>query len=438
MKTKFMILCTAALFFLTACSEHSEDQLAPLMGLSWFADMAEVKDSLNDLELVEEREDGENEKHQFLIDYENAELFELDCTLTVCCTNQGFVGLNYHDTERLQNYRQWYEELMDLYGAPTEQGSGMASWYENPLGKNTSVYLFNLEEGVQVSFYATSTAPDKDYKRPDDSNGSDSIFIPTPEIRTPIVPVTEPTASDDEADVQSTHSLREGYEGQGNVYTNADGVPVMDVVVTDTRGSVVTDTAGNTVTTAVPVVTTSAATKNGKPVTTSKSTDKADKPVTTKAVENPAIPNETATTPVDHTEDFLLNGLAFYNSPTSERSKMSGYTQLYEYRTEEPGQPWELIMEYDNVPYLDKRCDAVLCFTSLGLVGVNYFDDNTDNFNFWINKLTDIYGSPNETQYDYAAWSKDPVGSGTMIYVFALEDGVQISFFADDSGSELA
>ena len=117
---------------------------------------------------------------------------------------------------------------------------------------------------------------------------------------------------------------------------------------------------------------------------------------------------------------------------------MNAYTQLYEYRTEEPGQPWELIMEYENVPYEGKNCDSVLCFTSLGLVGVNYFDSNTSDYKQWVQTLTDIYGSPNETQYDYTAWSSSPVGSGTMIYVFALEDGVQISFFTDDTGSELA
>ncbi|MCQ2408737.1 MAG: hypothetical protein MJ065_09475, partial [Oscillospiraceae bacterium] len=84
------------------------------------------------------------------------------------------------------------------------------------------------------------------------------------------------------------------------------------------------------------------------------------------------------------------------------------------------------------------NCDAVLCFTSLGLVGVNYFDTNASDYHYWVKKLTSFYGSPSETQFDYTAWSRSPVGSGTMIYVFALEDGVQISFFADDTGSEIS
>ena len=214
------------------------------------------------------------------------------------------------------------------------------------------------------------------------------------------------------------------------------------VVVTDPVGETVTDRAGETVTTVVPAETT-ATDKNGKPVTSTKAVSTKETAETTAkggtTTTTAAAETQPATEPpVDHTQTFLLNGLSFYGSPTSQRQKMSSYTQLYEYRTEEPGQPWELIMEYENVPYQGKNCDAVLCFTSLGLVGVNYFDNNTSNYNYWVRTLTDIYGSPNETQYDYTAWSSDPVGNGTMIYVFALEDGVQISFFADDTGSELA
>ena len=193
-----------------------------------------------------------------------------------------------------------------------------------------------------------------------------------------------------------------------------------DVIMTDADGEPMTDAAGNAVTTAIPVSTEE---------TTSSTTTRASE--TTKTVQSEP-PTE------NRAQSFLQNGLQFYGSPDSERQKMSTYTQLYEYRTEEPGQPWELIMEYENVPYLGKNCDGVLCFTSLGLVGVNYFDANTGDYNFWVQQLTEIYGAPDETQYDYSAWSASPVGDGTMIYVFALEDGVQISFFADDAGSELA
>ena len=95
-------------------------------------------------------------------------------------------------------------------------------------------------------------------------------------------------------------------------------------------------------------------------------------------------------------------------------------------------------MEYENVPYLGKRCDSVLCFTSLGLVGVNYFDASKGSYSYWVKQLINIYGDPDEVQYDYTAWTDDPVGRGTEIYIFSLDDGVQISFFADDTGSEMS
>ena len=449
-----VVLC---LSLCTSCANKSKTDLTPLMGLTWFSDKETVKDELTDLTFITERENTDTATVQYLLDYEDAELLDHDCTLTVCCTEQGFVGLNYHDTDRNNTYRQWYTALEDMYGSATEQGSGRASWYENPVGKNTAVYLFNLQEGVQISFYATEANPDKSYTK---AKGEANIeySVPTPEIRTPIVP-------DDEDSIVTTRALREG-ETQGTeddnytVYTNAEGVLVTDVIVTDAAGITVTDVAGETLTTAVPVVTTVVTDKDGKEVVT-EVTDENGKPLlntsdnrstttTTTTVNGESKADDknsdgdksdvdtTAAPIIDHTNDFLLNGLSFYSSPDTERRKMSSYTQLYEYRTEEPGQPWELIMEYENVRYLGKNCDGVLCFTSLGLVGVNYFDSNTSDYSYWVRELTDIYGSPSETQYDYTAWSSNPVGSGTMIYVFALEDGVQISFFADDTGSEIS
>ena len=78
----------------------------------------------------------------------------------------------------------------------------------------------------------------------------------------------------------------------------------------------------------------------------------------------------------------------------------------------------------------------MLCFTSLGLVGINYFDSEANEYSYWVSQLSEIYGTPTESLSDYTIWEKDPLGSGTIIYVFALDDGVQISFFADDTGSE--
>lgn len=444
MRRKFLAITAVLCLTLTGCTKVSGEQLAPLMGLEWFTEYDAVKSELDDYELLDERENDEEKVPQKMQDYSGVTLYDFDCDLTLCFTDSGLIGLNYHDVERNQEYKDWYSTLELSYGLPTEESSGMASWFDNPLGKNTAIYLFNLEEGVQVSFYATADNPDKSYEKQE-------VYIPTPEIRTPVVPVVDtPTASQDESGVAdgepiaatdengepiSTHPLREGQEV---LYTNADGVLMTDVIMTDAEGNTVTDVAGNPVMTGIPVETSVTAATTDKAVTSSTAPKSTTTETTTVAVKPVQTEPETEPPVEDKSDAFLLNGLQFYGSPDSERRKMNSYTQLYEYRTEEPGQPWELIMEYENVSYLGKNCDGVLCFTSLGLVGVNYFDSNTGDYSYWVQQLTNIYGSPNETQYDYTAWSASPVGSGTMIYVFALEDGVQISFFADDTGSELA
>ena len=152
MKSKKWCFAIALLMFTTGCNKVSEQQLSPLRGIAWFTEMEEVKNVLSDMELIAERESGEGTQKQYLLDYSGANLFETDCDFTICCTSQGFAGVNYHDIEHVKTYHQWLTQLEDIYGLPTEKGNGMASWYQNPVGKNTAVYLFNLEEGIQVSF----------------------------------------------------------------------------------------------------------------------------------------------------------------------------------------------------------------------------------------------------------------------------------------------
>lgn len=425
---KGILLTTATVcaVVLTSCAKTSEDAVKPLIGLEWFSSYDDVKSNMDRYKLLEERE-SETQVRQQMQDYADVVLFDYDCDLTLCFTDNGLIGFNYHDIDRNQNYKDWYSALETRYGLPTEEGSGMASWYSNPLGKDTAIYLFNLEEGVQVSFYATADSPDKSYDREGD------VYIPAPEIRTPVVPVDNTPVSTDENNGNATTTIPDISATTATTST-AEG---RKVIVTDASGSIVTDMAGDPV-----YIDEGMAVVTERVSTASTGKQTAATTATTTAVNNENSTSEPNTEKqeviIDRTNDFLLNGLQFYGSSDSERRKMSSYTQLYEYRTEEPGQPWELIMEYENVPYQGKNCDAVLCFTSLGLVGINYFDSNTGDYNFWVQTLTDIYSSPDETQYDYTAWSSSPVGSGTIIYVFALEDGVQISFFADDTGSELA
>lgn len=426
MRTGMKIIAAAALCAaLTGCGKPSEDALKPMLGLNWFAACEDVKSELEGRDaykLLSERSSGDGQVPQRMLDYSGAELFDLPCDLTLCFTDSGLIGFNYHDVEKQQDYKAWFSTLEGKYGLPTEESSGMASWYENPLGKDTAIYLFNLEEGVQVSFYATADSPDKDYEKQKDAS------VPAPEIRTPIVPVTEnPSAGTDAPeDAPAVTTGRVYREGDRDVL-GTDPAGNLVIVVTDGAGEAVTNAAGTTVTTVVTATT-------GTTASTASTADTSD----TDEKQGTSTASTAAPVKADRTKAFLLNGLEFYASPDTERRLMSRYTQLYEYRTEEPGQPWELIMEYENVPYLGKKCQSVLCFTSLGLVGVNYYDSNTKNYGNWVQQLTAIYGAPDDTQYDYAVWSSSPVGSGTVIYVFALADGVQISFFADDTGSELA
>lgn len=47
------------------------------------------------------------------------------------------------------------------------------------------------------------------------------------------------------------------------------------------------------------------------------------------------------------------------------------------------------------------------------------------------------YGEPTEiSDFGMALWENDPVGAGTSIYVFNTDNDVQISFFADETGSD--
>ena len=422
----FAFLCLA----LTGCGGEAVKETSPMMGLTWFEAYDDVKAALSDYELLKERESTEQQAAQRMQDYTGASLFDLACDLTLCFTDAGLIGFNYHDVEKQQTYRGWFSKLEDAYGLPTEQGSGMASWYDDPLGKNTAVYLFNLREGVQVSFYATADSPDQSYEKQKKS------VIPTPELRTPVVPDPDPPVSAPEtasAEPERTTTAASAHQVRREpvIGTNADGDTV--VIVTDTAGEHVTDPAGVTVTTVLTETTEIGALTAATDSTAVSAAEPAETGLT-----DTASAAETVTQPADHRQDFLLNGLEFYGSPDAERQKMRQYTQLYEYRTEEAGQPWELIMEYSRVRYLGKRCDAVLCFTSLGLVGITYFDTNVRNFSYWTEQLTSIYGLPDAVQSDYAVWNTGPVGEGTVIYVFLLEDGVQISFFADDTGSELS
>lgn len=88
-----------------------------------------MKSELTGQKLIGERINTEGEIPQKIQDYADVTLFGHNCDLTLCFTDEmGLVGLNYHDTGHEQTYRQWYGEIEERYGVPTENGSGMAPW----------------------------------------------------------------------------------------------------------------------------------------------------------------------------------------------------------------------------------------------------------------------------------------------------------------------
>lgn len=430
MKTKIILMSMSVAFLLAGCTAKAEANVVPLMNLEWFSEISDVKDNLSGYNLLEEREKADGGNTQNLLDYSGAGLFETDCDLTLCFIEQGLVGFNYHDIEKNNTYKEWYEKIETVYGIPTERGSGMASWYDDPVGESTALYLFNLEEGVQISFYATSNTPDKSYS----GQSSDSIYVPTPELRTPIVPVI-----DDKPESETTAAETSSDSGnsgiQTSVITNESGEVIRVIDVETESGIEIPEEENRTQQLQTSVSSSTGTTdKNSSSATASTSSGTAAGTQTT-AVTTVSAASGTSK---NKAEDFRQNILQFYATPEFERRRMSIYNQVYEYKTEDAGQPWELIMQYENVPYCNKNCDTVLCFTSLGLVGINYFDDDSSAYDEWIADLTEIYGQPTDSKNDYTSWNNNPLGEDTMVYIFALEDGVQISFFADDEGSELS
>lgn len=415
MKAILLIISSICLVWLSSCKKTSDSAIEPLLGIKWFDSYDNVKNDMGKYTLLAERENNTQKIPQKMQDYTGLELFGYPCDLTLCFTDSGLIGFNYHDVEKNQDYKSWYNVLESRYGATSEEGSGMAAWFDEPVGKNTAIYLFNLEEGVQISIYATSDSPDKSYVKKD----TDEI-IPMVEIRTPVVSVPDDGSEgtsvivSDETSSAVTDNGNFNKNTQTNVEDNSDTNTINDGEDTENAISDKTSSIG-----------TSIQNSYADRASSSKKNTTADAEIITEPVK-------------DKKKDFLLNDLSFYGSPDSEKKKMSGYKQLYEYQTEAPEQPWELITEYNNVEYLDKKLNCVLCFTSLGLVGINYSDSDTGNYDYFVQALTDIYGSPDNKKKDYTAWTNNPVGKDTMIYVVALGDSVQISFFTDDTGSELA
>lgn len=132
--------------------------------------------------------------------------------------------------------------------------------------------------------------------------------------------------------------------------------------------------------------------------------------------------------------DPLLN-LAWYTDIDTAKQVMSGYRFDEQIEEVSGGGQLQTLLEYDDVKLYGQPCDVTLCFTNLGLIGINYHAD-VDNYGAWKKLLTEQFGTPSSEDENTTIW-EHPAPEGTLsAYVFRWEDDVQISFFADDTGSE--
>lgn len=137
----------------------------------------------------------------------------------------------------------------------------------------------------------------------------------------------------------------------------------------------------------------------------------------------------------DTKDENDILGLSWYSEKDIVKHKMQDYPLKSE--SEEVGIAGEkqTLLDYSGVTLYDCPCDVTLCFTSLGLIGVNYHDTN-GQYQEWIEQITSVYGAPTETnEFEITTWENDPLGTGTSIYLFSFEqeNHVQISFFTDET-----
>ncbi len=128
--------------------------------------------------------------------------------------------------------------------------------------------------------------------------------------------------------------------------------------------------------------------------------------------------------------------LKWYSEKDAVKKSMSNYTMISE--SEEIGLAGEMqtLLEYSGTNLYEQPCDVTLCLTSIGLIGINYHDLN-GQYDQWVERITNSYGEPTEiSDFGMASWENDPIGIGTSIYVLYTDNDVQISFFADETGSE--
>ena len=147
-------------------------------------------------------------------------------------------------------------------------------------------------------------------------------------------------------------------------------------------------------------------------------------------------------------DDYSVNKIEFYSDADTVKELMKKYDIVSESEEVSYSGQIQTLLEYNNIMLYDEKWDLTLCFTSLGLIGFNYRShcspDNLDQeYQKWINKISGIYGEPSSSDDYISEWSNNPLGEKTSILIMQLtgyesENGIQISFFADDTDSEIS
>ncbi len=150
-----------AAFLMTGCQRVvtiTEDESAPdkspeLLGLAWHSGIGTAEQVMSGYRL-EERNEGVSEDGQLLtlLEYDDVQLYETPCDVTLSFGDTGLTSLHYHDDDTA--YRTWQERLTGKFGAPAQENDAVTVWNDPPIDGTSYVYLFRQEDDVRISLIA--------------------------------------------------------------------------------------------------------------------------------------------------------------------------------------------------------------------------------------------------------------------------------------------
>lgn len=152
-------ISVAIVLFCSSCAKKKEYGTEPLIGLSWYMEREAVEEAVSELTFIGERESN----GMTLLDYSGAKISDIDVCVTFCFKDDCLVGIDYHDKSHKLGYLKWMTQIEDVYGIPNENALTCASWFDKTIDEDISIYLFDLDSGVQISFFCTDDTPDRNF-----------------------------------------------------------------------------------------------------------------------------------------------------------------------------------------------------------------------------------------------------------------------------------